>query len=1301
MVNNNNNTPDENNQPDDLNNQDANQNKESAEKNQNKIVDTFDYKKVINDFVQKNYESWWKIMDFELYNLLKSNRTDFDWIYNDFLLYVKKEWFDKSVLDKYTANEDLIFSDILKKKILKENIDIDNALNSAKKSISSEFNITNEQILDEKLNSLSINELNKLSFWDSYYKEKFLKKNKSIWASSIQKDEVLEKIFDWADFSDYLENSDVSKNEEIIDSLFKFFHQRSSLVYSDIENILSSFNQDWKIILVKYFIPEISFKELKELSFFNKNQFDEKLKEVLVANHNLDPNDEILRELIKEVNLENITLSTSDLSDANLLDLLGNDETIYKLMNEFNTEKLENIKNEILSFDDFLNKISKTDLLPKEKELIKKLELWWVIKFTKNSSNEEEKSISSFYYIDWLKTNVNLYNITKDNWVFDRYIDWTNLTITYNKLFDILISTWLDESFYVYTQDEFEKLKNQQETKDDGTKKDKSEEIKIFKNSNDIQTEDEFLNQLNQIDPSGKELSLKDTAFSLKVWDETDYYYIEKINWNSITLSNWETHSFSNFISILRQEEWFVKNWEEVSGFKRFKKINSSDDFINKVKDEFPFFNNLIIKDWKLIPKSKENDKDYNWSIEYLISSNSKESLQFKWFDNFSLSVRSWEFKESKNDKEKSTYKIEKTNTNMWYFEFYRYIKWLKDFEKYVPKETWEDKEVNEEFKNFNRKKHFITSYLSLWSAKEVWMWFKHAITAIEDYLKTGNTLKAAKFWNFFGKVLPKEIRSKLQAKLEKEEKSTMESLVSELSQKNTAEMIDAVCDILSNSSNEQYKIEAALMTIIWKFWTLYPKWLSNKRWSYIWYRALWGVPGDALYNKVKKECEEQALLNAWNAKFQPVAFTEELLVEKLLALQVKPESEYYPKRRNKFDKDYWKNVWKWISEELDDWNKKTADMVTFAWRYEYVLWELVNGTYANWVWWLKNVWWKAWNSHEVNAIPFIMTYTWMAKNFPQPLLKQLTSGEMWRNTPYTTLMFNKEPWKIELYKKAVLEVVKSFKNDKMLKDFNAIWDDVKKASSFWFWEFWSMLESRLMFRDWELYSIINWNNPNNVDQNIISDYYNFIKWMQTDWEFSMNDSFIKEWKTSPKDWIPVMLTWWRKLAKWKLALTHSGDMDNIWLKLVSEIIEILSSRRKEYQKEKDEDKKKLILEKYRSEFNELFTLLHWPLHKNSETFARFKKTSIYKSLKDEFINVDCFNPANHSKFTWWDSDAYFGYTKSTEYKWALKNICDSYFKSKNLDEKWAIEDDTRQKVNWILEQKNDDSKKQKNTQKR
>ena len=119
------------------------------------------------------------------------------------------------------------------------------------------------------------------------------------------------------------------------------------------------------------------------------------------------------------------------------------------------------------------------------------------------------------------------------------------------------------------------------------------------------------------------------------------------------------------------------------------------------------------------------------------------------------------------------------------------------------------------------------------------------------------------------------------------------------------------------------------------------------------------------------------------------------------------------------------------------------------------------------------------------------------------------------------------------------------------------------------------MLESRLMFRDWELYSIINWNNPNNVDQNIISDYYNFIKWMQTDWEFSMNDSFIKEWKTSPKDWIPVMLTWWRKLAKWKLALTHSGDMDNIWLKLVSEIIEILSSRRKEYQKEKDEDTEK------------------------------------------------------------------------------------------------------------------------------
>ena len=36
-----------------------------------------------------------------------------------------------------------------------------------------------------------------------------------------------------------------------------------------------------------------------------------------------------------------------------------------------------------------------------------------------------------------------------------------------------------------------------------------------------------------------------------------------------------------------------------------------------------------------------------------------------------------------------------------------------------------------------------------------------------------------------------------------------------------------------------------------------------------------------------------------------PVPFTEERLVEALLKQQVKPDSDYYPKRRNKFDKEY------------------------------------------------------------------------------------------------------------------------------------------------------------------------------------------------------------------------------------------------------------------------------------------------------------------------------------------------------------------------------------------------------------
>jgi len=54
-----------------------------------------------------------------------------------------------------------------------------------------------------------------------------------------------------------------------------------------------------------------------------------------------------------------------------------------------------------------------------------------------------------------------------------------------------------------------------------------------------------------------------------------------------------------------------------------------------------------------------------------------------------------------------------------------------------------------------------------------------------------------------------------------------------------------------------------------------------------------------------KQKCLDAEAQAKKDGKPQPVPFTEERLVEALLKQQVKPDSDYYPKRRNKFDKEY------------------------------------------------------------------------------------------------------------------------------------------------------------------------------------------------------------------------------------------------------------------------------------------------------------------------------------------------------------------------------------------------------------
>lgn len=55
---------------------------------------------------------------------------------------------------------------------------------------------------------------------------------------------------------------------------------------------------------------------------------------------------------------------------------------------------------------------------------------------------------------------------------------------------------------------------------------------------------------------------------------------------------------------------------------------------------------------------------------------------------------------------------------------------------------------------------------------------------------------------------------------------------------------------------NNKLLLDASIIFILEKFWTLYPKELAQYKWRLLWYGAFWWSKNDEIYNKTLKDCE-------------------------------------------------------------------------------------------------------------------------------------------------------------------------------------------------------------------------------------------------------------------------------------------------------------------------------------------------------------------------------------------------------------------------------------------------------------
>ena len=1253
---------------------------ESTEKINKKVDKVWLLKNAVSDFVNKKMQREDDAVNF-YDRVIESNYSITPTIPDDFLKFIKNtEYSIINFSDKETPES--LFNDILKKNVISKCIKLETIRKKTKDVFLALYDISDYSFIESKVKKMTTWELSIL-LNSEIERNKFLKRIYINDKANLPKEKNL------LDQIDKLFNINwVNLSEEQIKAVKKLISYRENVTISDINSILNCEPKifrtiEQKQLLIRAFLPTVNLKQLLDWWIIDKKQMnlaiDAEYKNIL--DKYWVSEDKIWDNLL--IRPDDIIISTFLFPEETVDKLLSSD-WLQNIVNEINKLKEEVRKKESIldnldenntnnSFIDYLqndNKIESKEI----KENIKKLQKWNYIKISAKDKNWKDKV--QFYYINrvdvWSTLEckwVELKNVTNSCWVLDHSSVNPDPIITYQKFYDLL--KWIDTSkglssivFYDDINKEEDKIDEKTwEVIEEGKTEFGKEWLAIIKNDDKINTINDLKNILDCVDLNWKQVPINKMAIIAQAdknqkQDEAAFS-IKSISNNEVILTNNEKFSFQDFVRVFKDRKC-----------ERFERNDNFSDLINwltKLWDDFKDYWDLIVNNWKIIPES-EKDKNNCKPVEFFIWEDWTAARIVK-IDDWEIEFIIWEYKESKDktkkwDTFKSKYKFNSFD------DFYFYAK--KNNLK--PKKDIEIED--EKIEDVSRDSSMLKSWFSMLSIAEIIAWWEQLINSIEQWLEQWNKLKSAKFALKLWKMIPWFDASDLQSTVEAEEKKTMEEIVDWLKTLDSKEMIPKIEKILLNKSSEQYEIEAALMATL-KYWTLYPKWqLKKYRWKRLWYQALWGDLNDLKrYKKNILEDDPDVILN------------EELVLFELLKDQAQWRWKY--KRRSKIHKEYNSTLWSWIEKELWDWEKDTWDKMTQWWRIWNVIWEFKNGTYANWVWWIEKIWDK-WPTpaHAMNTAPFVLTISWIAKNFPQPLINKIMW--MWWTTPYTALTFNNKLENIELYHKTTEEVIKSFDWEKsnMMSAFKKIrsakeWEAVQVAYDFWL-EYGSKINSRLNLADWYIYA--------NKDKNkYFWEYVEWITWVHSDAEFTVKSEDITTWAVSYKT-NPLFLTWWKKLFRSNFNFNASGRLPKEWWILLKEVLEELKDIKNltlSDDKEEDIELKKKLYKQLYSYIEPAIRAWLWVFEWKADDSPEVRM------LKREWIDISEFQP-NDSDFVWAaKADTVYWYIESERYDKFLDTKWDDYISWKNentidwneentkvsvLDILWDIEEVNNQK---------------------
>ncbi len=1248
---------------------------EGVEENKKKEKSNYSLKELQKRFISERVKDKW--IDFS-----ENFWDNFAEIYEDFLnfLRARDDWAELVLNGKFEESETRDeMRKQLKMRVFEDLLPAKKSFEALFKTYNDEYNFedSKKNDLENILKKTSIFELKKLVNSEKK-REGFLLSNK-IYKNKQEaqdnrdprKDQNIDGYLKELNINE--KNLDEEGKKVLINIVWIFKWDFLWTIYAeDFIKISNKLDKKSKINLIKLLIQNLSYKEIVDLWILDKNIVEAKIIKEIKKFSEESFGEEIddrqalnIFNNLEDLNNFNINVNIWELWDSTILDSFFNqtsvvskyDWTIFekwtlkediakKITNEINNNVAEEKEElygkwhllyqmNLINCDWDACELDKTDnfhksfiefikwpdswISQKIKDNIDKLQAWnyislkpkgaWTLSddasyFKINTTDKwdslEEKKLvfEDITTIWWIKKTS--YDVSKKDYVQKNYnAFWNNLKA--------LSDNNTNSTIEFLSQNEFDllDLEEVEESDEITTAGSLVEKIskEIFNKEPEFKAKQPIWFSILQEDWDGK---WWDMVFDIVNFDDNNH---------QITVKWWVAAP-----TTLTYNELYELFRERKNKFSFRKKINSWKEFLDDASSIKWEFKNLEIWDknnlvWK--KSTDEEGKKYN----FLRNNNTWKWIYIEELDNWEVSYKFWKY------------------TAEWEFKDIIYstsgfTKLLADIKKYnlIPSINLEEaviaqnKKIEEEEESDEKpayKKSWLKSFVWRVSFSEIWGAFMMFPDVIKNNLERWNKLTSARLAMQMWRGLWKWVYYELKSQFASEENKIIDELSNQWKDLWTNELLEIIEDIMLTTNSPRYEVDAAMITLLEKYWSLYPKRLEKYRWSLIWYKKFWGSKWDTKYTEIQKKSLNSVA--PWSWEDQPVPFTEEVLLEDHLKALDKDDKQPFAVRP-RADKAFWKAKKKGIADGEETWKDKSSGMPTAAERINYTL-GLIPWEEAEFMGWMENIFWKHGPAVEMHMVPFILTASWLAKDF-DPIIIQKLKGMAYTNI-YPYLALNSSESGIKTYQNFIIEStkVKFWDNSveyEAIKD--AIWekwkeDRVKALRDFWN-NYWNDLVETLNWNDWKNFAKINddWNNDEEWKTKI-NNYLDSFWWIVSDTAdyWPKDDDIIAE--LSKNAWIYTYTG--SKVILGKITADSGWNFRNWISKTVYFTYIDYLKNIKNY--DIDEDRKKDLFKKV---FSDLEKQVRWGLAANINRFREnptsdeIKNVPLLSSLVDENLII-------------------------------------------------------------------------------